>query len=76
TQGVEFQETSRFPNVELIETEDQTVYFDPNEEEGFPWISALQTYLMLAAGGKREQETATQIRSDLVEVIKDYQNRR
>lgn len=76
TQGVEFQETSRFPNVELIETEDQTVYFDPNEEEGFPWISALQTYLMLAAGGKREQETATQIRSDLVAVIKGYQNRR
>jgi hypothetical protein len=66
TQGVELQETSRFPNVELIETEDQTVYFDPNDEEGFPWISALQTYLMLATGGKREQEAATQIRSDLV----------
>ncbi len=76
TRGVELQETSRFPNVELIETDDQTVYFDPDEEEGFPWLSALQTYLMLATGGKREQEAATQIRSDLVGVIESYQSRR
>jgi hypothetical protein len=67
TRDVEFEETSRFPNVELVETEDQTVYFDPNEEEGFIWISPLQTYLKLAKGGKREQEVATQLRSDLLE---------
>lgn len=75
TRGVDLQESSRFPNVELLETEDQTVYFDPDEEEGFPWLSALQTYLMLATGGKREQEAATQIRSDLVGAIKSYQRR-
>jgi hypothetical protein len=53
-------------NVELVEVEDQTVYFDPDEEDGFPWISALQTYLILASGGKREQEAAAQIRPDLI----------
>jgi hypothetical protein len=66
TEGVEFEEYSRFPNVELVEVEDQTVYFDPDEENGFPWISALQTYLILASGGKREQEAAAQIRPDLI----------
>jgi hypothetical protein len=66
TEGVEFEEYPRFPNVELVEVDDQTVYFDPDEEDGFPWISALQTYLILASGGKREQEAAAQIRSDLI----------
>ena len=67
TRDVEYEETSRFPNVELIETEDQTVYFDPSESEGFLWISPLQTYLMLATGGKREREVAAQLRADLLE---------
>jgi len=48
TEGIEFEEDSRFPNVEPVEIEDQTVYFDLDEEDGFPWISALQTYLILA----------------------------
>ncbi len=65
-EGVEFEEYPRFPNVELVEVEDQTVYFDSDEEDGFPWISALQTYLILASGGKREQEAAAQIRPDLI----------
>lgn len=67
TRGVELEEASRFPNVELVETEDQTVYFDASEEEGLHWISPLQTYLMLARGGKREREVATQLRTDLLE---------
>lgn len=66
TQSVELEDTSRFPNMELIETRDQTVYFDPSTENQFPFISPLQTYLMLAAGGKREQEAAAQLRPDLV----------
>lgn len=67
TRGVELEDASRFPNLELVETEDQTVYFDASEEEGFFWISPLQTYLMLATGGKREREVATQLRADLLE---------
>lgn len=66
TQGVELEDASRFPNMELIETRDQAVYFDPGEEQQFPFISPLQTYLMLAAGGKREQEAASQLRPDLI----------
>lgn len=63
--GIEHEDDSRFPNMELIEIRDQTVYFDPSTEQQFPFISPLQTYLMLAAGGKREQEVAAQLRSDL-----------
>jgi hypothetical protein len=68
TRGVEFEENSRFPNVELVETEDHTVYFDSQEEEGFFWISPLQTYLMLAVGGKRERDVAMQMRLDLLDL--------
>jgi hypothetical protein len=66
TQDVELEDTSRFPNMELIETRDQAVYFDPSTEQQFPFISPLQTYLMLSAGGKREQEAAAQLRPDLI----------
>lgn len=65
--GVEFTETSRFPDVEIIETDDQTVYFDRRREDGFYWTSPLETYLALRAGGKRERETAEQMREDLKE---------
>lgn len=67
TRGVEFEEASRFPDLELVETADQTVYFDASEEGRFLWISPLQTYLMLATGGKREREVASQLRADLLE---------
>lgn len=66
TRGVELEETSRFPNVELIETEDQTIYLDSRNEDSFPWISPLQTYLMLAKGGKRESEAAEELRTELL----------
>lgn len=64
--GVNFRETARFPNISLLETRDQTVYFDRREADGFYWISPLETYLELATGGKREQEAARQVRSDLL----------
>lgn len=57
--GVEFTETNRFPDVELIETDDPVVYFDRRKDAGFNWISPLQTYLELSDEGKREQETAS-----------------
>ncbi len=68
---VDFEDTSRFPNIELIETRDQAVYFDPGTEQQFPFISPLQTYLMLATGGKREQEAAAQLRPDLTKAVRD-----
>ena len=56
--GVDFTETTRFPDIELIETDERSVYFDRRKEQGFYWLSPLETYLELANEGKREQETA------------------
>ena len=56
--GVDFTETGRFPDIELIETADPTVYFDRRKDAGFYWSSPLETYLELSNEGKREQETA------------------
>lgn len=58
--------TDRFPNLELIETEDETVFFDAREENDFWWASPIQTYLELMAGDKRDRETADQVKSFLL----------
>jgi hypothetical protein len=55
--------TDRFPNLEIIETDDETVYFDARKDEEFRWASPVQVYLELMAGDKRDKETAEQIRS-------------
>ncbi|MBU4268467.1 MAG: hypothetical protein KJ808_06425 [Acidobacteria bacterium] len=54
-------ETDRFPNLELLETEDEVLYFDARQEGDFCWASPLQVYLELMAGDKRDQETAGQV---------------
>ena len=55
-------QSDRFPNLELLETEDETVYFDARQEEYFWWASPVQVYLELMAGDKRDQETAEQLK--------------
>ena len=60
------KETDRFPNIELIETDEQPRCFDAQEAEGFFWASPVQTYLELMAGDKRDQETAEQVRDYLI----------
>jgi hypothetical protein len=62
----EFEETSRFPNVEFLETDDPTVYFDRRESFSPPIISPLEAYLELSNGGKREQEAAEPLRANLL----------
>jgi hypothetical protein len=61
-----FEETSRFPNVEFLETDDPAVYFDRRETGRLPFISPLQAYLELSKGGKREQEAAEPLRADIL----------
>jgi hypothetical protein len=61
--------TDRFPNVELVETDDETVYFDAREDAEFWWVSPVQVYLELMAGGKRDRETAEQVRSLILKGI-------
>jgi hypothetical protein len=53
----------RFPNLELIETDDETVYFDARNERDFWWASPVQVYLELMTGDKRDKETAEQVMS-------------
>ena len=55
-------QSDRFPNLELLETEDETIYFDARKEESFWWASPVQVYLELMAGDKRDQETAEQLK--------------
>ena len=60
--GPDVREQDRFPDMELLETNDNSVYFDCRLIGGCAFASPLQTYLELARGGKREQETAEQVK--------------
>jgi hypothetical protein len=55
------EETERFANVLLTETDDETAYFDVREQNGSTWASPIQTYLELMSGDKRDRETAEQV---------------
>ena len=55
--------SDRFPNLELLETEDETVYFDARQGGNFWWASPVQVYLELMAGDKRDRETAEPVKS-------------
>jgi hypothetical protein len=56
-------QSDRFPNLELLDTEDEPVYFDARQEDGFWWASPLQVYMELMVGDKRDQETAEQLKN-------------
>jgi len=56
-------QSDRFPNLELLAIEDETVYFDARQEGNFWWASPVQVYLELMAGDKRDQEIAEQIKA-------------
>lgn len=55
-------ETDRFPDLEVIETSEESLYFDSREELGVHFASPVQTYLELMTGDKRDIETAEQVR--------------
>ena len=65
-------ESDRFPNLEIVLMEDETVYFDSrlDDRTGFRWASPLQAYLEMMRGDKRDQETAEQVRDDLIRKAK------
>jgi hypothetical protein len=60
--GIEAEETERFPNIELIQTEDASVYFDRRVESAGSFASPVQTWLELNAGDKRLREVAGQVK--------------
>jgi hypothetical protein len=66
-------QSDRFPNIEIIETEDETVYLDARQEGSFWWASPVQVYLELMSGDKRDQETAGQVKSSLIKNLEARQ---
>ena len=60
-EDIEFEDTDRFANVEILETAEPSYYFDRRFVDGTYYTSALQTYLDLMNGGKREHEVAQQL---------------
>ena len=65
--GPDLEETSRFPNIEFLETDEDFVYFDTRDNLA---ASPVQTYLELMRGDKREQETAEQLRKTILQPLK------
>jgi hypothetical protein len=61
--AVSGSETDRFPNLELVEADDEPVYFDAQEDKKLLWASPTQCYLELMAGDKRDRETAEQVKA-------------
>jgi hypothetical protein len=73
--GVHVDFSSRFPNVELRRTDVETVYFDMRGREGYNIASPIQSYLELAVSDKRGQETAEQVRQQIVIGLQQLQGR-
>lgn len=61
------ERSRRFANLSIRATNEPLVFFDTEEESGFKWCSFLETYLQLMQGGKREQETAAQLREEILD---------
>ena len=64
------REEDRFPDLELLETNDDTIYFGLRVVGGTPYASGVQTYLELATGGKREQEMAEKFKTLILHNLK------
>jgi hypothetical protein len=60
------ERSRRFPNLTIRAIKEPWVFFDAPEESGFVWCSALETYLQLMQGGKREQDIALQLRGGIL----------
>ena len=64
--GDRVQETSRFIDFELQETDDPTVFFGLRVKQGLPYASPVQVFLECSSGDKRERETAGQVREAIL----------
>jgi hypothetical protein len=56
----------RFPDLQIVETVDPTVYFDSRKDGLFRWASPIQVFLELTKGDKRDIETAAQVKEYIV----------
>jgi len=63
------EETVRFVDVEVRQTDDPNVYFDMRREDTAPYASPVQVYLELMAGDKRDQEVAAQVKQFILKEL-------
>jgi len=64
---------SPFPNLELLQTEDERVYFDCQDtRDNRVFASRIQTWLELQKGDKRDQEAAAEVRAS---ILRDIQSK-
>ena len=62
---LEVKDSRVFPNVELIEKESDSSYFDARSEGAIRWSSPIQTWLELSLAGPREREAAQALEAAL-----------
>ena len=63
------EESPRFPDLELIETRDPTVYFDSRSDTGVAAASPTQSWLELQAGDKRQSDVALNVRTRILDEL-------
>lgn len=65
--ALQAQPTEAFPNLELLETHEEGVYFEAEPDGNTNWSSLTQIYLELTAGGAREIEMSNHLRTRLLQ---------
>jgi hypothetical protein len=69
--GDNVEQTSRFVDLELRQTDDPTVYFDARLKQNLPYASPIQVFLECSAGDKRERETALQVKELILRELRE-----
>lgn len=67
--ALDAQPSQAFPNLELVRTEEEGVYFDARERGDAVWSSPVQAYLELASGSAREVDVAGELRVRVLEQL-------
>lgn len=64
--GLDTVATRTFPNIDLMQTDDDSVYFDPRTQDDQLMSSPVQTWLELTTGDKRSHEASAHLHSQLL----------
>ncbi len=65
--GDRWEETERFADLTVVETDDRTPFFDARPDaSGLTHASPIQAYLELCAGDRRDREMAADVRSRIM----------
>jgi len=74
--GIAVEPDARFPDIELVWTDDQTVYFDRRIEREGCYASPVQVWLELVAGDKRQRDVADQVKTLILESLQPQGEKR